>query len=614
MATVSTTSNYWISPTALNIQLNALGDADYVQASIVSGAVIMCFIDGIIGYDTAHNYKRWPLSAYPTYFDTPDEKYVYARIPNEEVSDDTQALIVYSSVQIDLYGNKMPEQTDPAVGKIPEYFYIYLGHISAHTATPEGQTVRTWIEKLYDEGRLSSDQQNREELTAEWKKMFMLDSETNSIIAKLPFVSIVTRLLKLGPKEKEIVDVKRSVDSNLEVPVSDNTIPTTKQVADNYLSKKHDDRAKGKITFDKGVDFGDFVPGLVGQGGRIDKGGHGEMRSLRLWETLEVPEIRFNRVSVYVGIRMDTFAGGIVETVTPNPNMSGAGTLTLKLEEGEYGSAEEGDLMMGIWHDEKGGNATEAADDHQGNFAFAGFKTIYFLVTKVTGAHNEHIEYVLRGRDEGGNGFHPFPSMHFAGRGNIHNEKPLRQAFTYSTTLYSVSLKEVNTWVFEPRNFYELRGYIEGFKMWAENESGEMYLKEFHGHGQVFGNAYLYGNIEKFDRQGFYCDIVQSTNGFMTPADVDVVTVYVRDAYGEDITDRFFLKSLTRNSGDEATDADWNNQFQQKHPQEIPNPFELAWTDLGFDLSCPNRFKATFYLVAEERATGKTVPAFFDFS
>lgn len=121
MATVSTTSNYWISNRALSINLNALGDADYVQASIVSGAVIMCFIDGIIGYDAAHNYKRWPLAAYPTYFETPSDKYVYARIPNEELTKETEALVVYSSKKVDLYGQPLENPGSSSQPVQPKY-------------------------------------------------------------------------------------------------------------------------------------------------------------------------------------------------------------------------------------------------------------------------------------------------------------------------------------------------------------------------------------------------------------------------------------------------------------------------------------------------------------
>ena len=68
--TEASASNYWINSTALSITLNVMGDADYIQANVVSGAMIMCYmrnIDGL-GYDAGHNYRRWNLIANPTYF------------------------------------------------------------------------------------------------------------------------------------------------------------------------------------------------------------------------------------------------------------------------------------------------------------------------------------------------------------------------------------------------------------------------------------------------------------------------------------------------------------------------------------------------------------------
>ena len=51
----------------------------------------------------------------------------------------------------------------------------------------------------------------------------------------------------------------------------------------NYLSKKKDDKAEGRITFGKGADFGRFVAGLLtGQGGNIDERGNAELQSLGL--------------------------------------------------------------------------------------------------------------------------------------------------------------------------------------------------------------------------------------------------------------------------------------------------------------------------------------------
>ena len=63
-------TNYWVSPSALFIQLNAAGDRNYIHANCASGSMVMCYMKGITGleYDNAHNYRRWPLIASPTVF------------------------------------------------------------------------------------------------------------------------------------------------------------------------------------------------------------------------------------------------------------------------------------------------------------------------------------------------------------------------------------------------------------------------------------------------------------------------------------------------------------------------------------------------------------------
>ena len=68
MGYITQTKDYWIAPNAVNITLNALGEANRIQGSVASGAVIMCWVDGIaeLGYDNGHESRRWPLSLSPT--------------------------------------------------------------------------------------------------------------------------------------------------------------------------------------------------------------------------------------------------------------------------------------------------------------------------------------------------------------------------------------------------------------------------------------------------------------------------------------------------------------------------------------------------------------------
>ena len=59
---------------------------------------------------------------------------------------------------------------------------------------------------------------------------------------------------------------------------------------------------------------------------------------------LTVPELRFNRASIYTGIRWDTFGGGIIENVEIDTDDLGkelqSGIITLRLEDGDIGAIE----------------------------------------------------------------------------------------------------------------------------------------------------------------------------------------------------------------------------------------------------------------------------------
>lgn len=118
-----------------------------------------------------------------------------------------------------------------------------------------------------------------------------------------------------------------------------------------FLSKRYSDRTPyslaigGRATAEAGMQFGlTYIPGLVGgMGGWIGSDGAGELTSLVLRSFLEVPELRFNRVEIVQGVDWHAPGGGIVESCEGD-------TVTLKLEEGDYGAVAEDDLCLGIWH------------------------------------------------------------------------------------------------------------------------------------------------------------------------------------------------------------------------------------------------------------------------
>lgn len=285
-------------------------------------------------------------------------------------------------------------------------------------------------------------------------------------------------------------------------------------LAGKYISKVTDDIAQGLITFQKGIKarglsesdslkvledlaaengatFGNYITGLLGEGAKIYKSGHGEFDSLFIRKFLEVPELRYNRVSVYTGVRWDTFGAGIIESVVIDKDVNGndlnTGVITLKLEEGEFGAISEDDLCQGIFHNFTGTNDTVNEDQRNGNFRFKGFNTVYFRVIEILDTSNNGVfRYQLR--PESDNWYqqhHPQAFMHFAAYANPSDTS--RQACVYTTTEYTIRLDNMTSWEYGEANIYGISGKLEGFKM------GETI---FQGHGNVIGNAYIYGHLQ----------------------------------------------------------------------------------------------------------------------
>lgn len=136
-----------------------------------------------------------------------------------------------------------------------------------------------------------------------------------------------------------------------------------------------------------------FASGLAGHGAKIDEDGRAEMRSLRLWESLDVPELRYNSIKIFLGIDWQVPGAGIIESVTPDRDSEGnvlsTGTAKLKLENGQYGAIDVDDIVIGIWHFGNELDAGEDSDDSKGGFTFAGFATAYFRITEVSGSNND---------------------------------------------------------------------------------------------------------------------------------------------------------------------------------------------------------------------------------
>lgn len=291
-----------------------------------------------------------------------------------------------------------------------------------------------------------------------------------------------------GLLDRSVIEVLKSWD-NREASEYNvfSALRAIKEITRRAISKIGPDRTSFLVSFLAGAVFGKegFASGLAGFGAKIDENGNGEMRGLRLWEWLEVPELRRNRVEVYAGIKWRTPGVGIVESVVADTDNEGnplsTGTVHLKLEAGEMGAVAADDISMGIIHfEDETMNATEDSDDSKGNFRFAGFGTAYFRITGVSGEDNGTFRYSLRP----GTTLHPQKYIHFSCYGNFTN--PDRQTSVYETRTYSRMLRNQNTWEISAANIAMQSGDLSNLNVHGLDMTGySMYLNSVYFTGTV---------------------------------------------------------------------------------------------------------------------------------
>ena len=336
MVTEAKTTNYWISNSALYIQLNATGEPNRIQASVVSGASILCYMQGIdgLGYDAGHNYQRWTLAAYPSEFPSDEKRYVYVAIPRKRTSDNDIATIVFPSQKIDIYGKAIVLKTDED-GKQEEvvgdqigsedYYYIYLqGIISEVYLNEANDRIRRWVQDV-DFGSLSTDEALASGGVAQWWKYNSVSDTITFLktILSATFESLVAKTISVTTlffgKEKKITGI--ASDESKED--SEEVIVTPKYGNRNYLSKTKDDTAEGLITFVKGL-ITDAIKSLdydnaAEQGFSIEKEKNGKyhafVTNFTVWGKAIFHELEIRKLS---------YSGG-------NIYLSGAGSKLIKV-------------------------------------------------------------------------------------------------------------------------------------------------------------------------------------------------------------------------------------------------------------------------------------------
>lgn len=364
-----------------------------------------------------------------------------------------------------------------------------------------------------------------------------------------------------------------------------------------FLSKIDPDTAQKLIKFLEGVEFGNFIPGINGQGGMINGNGDGELQSLILHKFLEVPELRYNRVSIEVGNKWRAPGGGIVLKCVPDKDQDGnllmSGTITLHLEDGEIGQIAVDDICMGIFHNEMTLNSNSPVDfdDSVGNFRFAGFFTAYFRVTEILEmGHNSVFRYVLRAQSANwAYSFHPCEAMHFVAYGNFTDKN--RQTSRYSTRTYERYLKDVNDWEFTAGNIAAQFGDLSNLSAFGMDMTG---------YSAYLNNIYMIGTLEQMKALFPRMEIDLQGDPFLAYGESKTVTCRVFRGW-EDITDRVINWTVTRDTGDPLEDEAWNNAAKA---QNFDGTIEICFTATENDLGTNQFVISTLFTFKAEITDG----------
>ena len=278
MATEAKSTNYWISSTALYIQLNAMGEPDYIQCSVVSGASVLCYMSEVpgLGYDAGHNYQRWSLAAYPSIFPDSERKYVYIAIPRQTTTDNNQATVVFPGQRIDIYGKIITDS-----GTVGEqigddaYYYIFTGGIISAVKTDADNTRKREWEQHFDCGKLATDEAIASGGEGAWWRYNsvsdtitflkeILKATFNDLSAK---VAHITSLFLGGHELNGVADINETLET------SNDTVVTPLYLGQfgvkHFLAKDKDDTAAGYITFLKGLRLGKSTKYYIDADGNV---------------------------------------------------------------------------------------------------------------------------------------------------------------------------------------------------------------------------------------------------------------------------------------------------------------------------------------------------------
>ena len=436
------TSEYWMSPDALTIDLNALDNPQYLQVSLLAGSVITAYRQGVIDYDASLNYRKWTLQAYNNFFDRTDRAYVYAQLEKEG----TTALIIYSYDILELTETVTSETEGSR-----EVYNVYLGTISSSISS-NGQSIPRIWETSFDTGSLNTDKIRNEEQLGEWDKMFRLNKVTDMIEVLKDIASAVIHKLYIGARKILINDVQTSTEEDKSMEASDLVIPTTKYLKESTESKFHrkdqTDRNPFIQFFEKGIMFGkEFITGV--SGGMIDGNGNMEMESGYFRKRLFVPELAYNRITYFKG-RAVLSPGGGCKVKSYIKNEDGSYTVTPDLTDADGLSQFKDDILSAFF----------TTKNEEGKLT--GFAQMQFRVTEA-----DYSAKTFKMVNKPGENYEPGEEMILAQTGNFSDEE--RQTYILFDTVNGNNcitfFDKANTWDPEPAQMPAWFGKKKGMKI-----------------------------------------------------------------------------------------------------------------------------------------------------
>lgn len=278
MATEAKSTNYWISSTALYIQLNAMGEPDYIQCSVVSGASVLCYMSDVpgLGYDAGHNYQRWTLAAYPSIFPDSGRKYVYIAIPRQSTTDNNQATVVFPGQKIDIYGKAITASGTGGeqIGN-EAYYYIFTGGIISAVKTDADNTRKREWEQHFECGKLATDEAIASGGEGSWWRYNSVSDTITFLkeILKATFSELSAKVARVTSLFLGGHELKGVADSNGTLETSDDTVVTPHYLGQfgvkHFLAKDKDDTAAGLITFLKGLRLGKSTKYYIDEDGNV---------------------------------------------------------------------------------------------------------------------------------------------------------------------------------------------------------------------------------------------------------------------------------------------------------------------------------------------------------